>query len=161
MDRGFASLARIALLLKDEKRFFVLRIKNNYQLEMLENGKFIVATKKDRVEVRVVNFCDLETKTEYRLVTNLPDSKTDLTEAVSNDEIGEIYRQRWAIELLWKFLKMHLKLDTIITKNTNGITIQIYASLIAYMLLQLLEIPKEFGQKALNKLRFLLAFMWA
>jgi len=159
MDRGFASLKRIAELLEDEKRFFVLRINNNYQLKMLENGKFIVGTRKDAVEVRVVNFCNIENKAEYRLATNLPDSKIDLLEAISNEEVGEIYRQRWLIELLWKFLKMHLKLDRIITKNTKGITIQIYASLIAYMLLQLLEIPQEFGQKALSKLRYLLAFM--
>jgi hypothetical protein len=54
---------------------------------------------------------------------------------------------------------MHLKLDKIITKNTNGITLQIYASLIVYMLLLLIEIPREFGTRPLEKLRYLLAFM--
>jgi IS4 transposase len=159
MDRGFASLGRIAQLLLDEKRFFVLRIPNNYSLKMLDNEKFIIGTKKDAVEARVVAFCDLENKTEYRLVTNLHAEKNEVMSAVSNEEIGEIYRQRWQIELLWKFLKMHLKLDRIITKNTNGITIQIYSSLIAYLFLQLLEIPQEYGKKALDKLRYLLAFM--
>jgi len=43
--------------------------------------------------------------------------------------------RRWQIELLWKFLKMHLKLSHLITKNTNGIRIQIYACLICYLLL--------------------------
>ncbi|MFY7883436.1 MAG: transposase [Dolichospermum sp.] len=42
---------------------------------------------------------------------------------MSNEEIAEGYRQRWAIEILWKFLKMHLKLDRLITKNVKGITI--------------------------------------
>jgi putative transposase len=50
----------------------------------------------------VVNFCDLETKTEFRLVTNLPGSGEA---AVTDDEIREIYRLRWGVELLWKFLK--------------------------------------------------------
>jgi len=36
---------------------------------------------------------------------------------------------------IWKFLKMHLKLDRLITKNLNGIAIQIYATLIAYLIL--------------------------
>ena len=40
---------------------------------------------------------------------------------VSNEEIVEIYVQRWQIELLQKFLKMHLKLDRLMTKNENGI----------------------------------------
>ncbi|BAZ91286.1 putative transposase [Raphidiopsis curvata NIES-932] len=34
---------------------------------------------------------------------------------------------------------MHLKLDKLITKNVNGIGIQIYASLIAYLILQLVS----------------------
>jgi putative transposase len=37
-------------------------------------------------------------------VTNLPASGDA---AVSDDEIKDIYRFRWGVELLWKFLKMH------------------------------------------------------
>ena len=40
---------------------------------------------------------------------------------MSNEEIGEAYRQRWAIEVLWKSLKMNLKLDKMMSKNLNGI----------------------------------------
>jgi putative transposase len=75
----------------------------------------------------------LETQTEYRLATNL-------VEEVSNEEIGEIYRRRWDIERLWKFLKMHLKLDRLMMKNENDIRIQIYSCLIAYLSLNLVEI---------------------
>jgi IS4 transposase len=60
---------------------------------------------------------------------------------MTNEEVSEIYRNRWKIEILWKFLKMHLKLDRLITKNINGVTIQIYMVLIAYLILQLMEIP--------------------
>jgi putative transposase len=59
------------------------------------------------------------------------------------------------VELLWKFLKMHLKLDKLITKNLNGITIQIYVSLIAYLILQLLSIPEQWGHTLLDKFRYL------
>lgn len=101
-----------------------------------------------------IQFCDLETKVEYRLVTNLP----KLGEAgISNEEVMDIYRCRWGIELLWKFLKMHLKLDHLITKNVNGIAIQLYATLIAYLILQLVEIPQIWGDKLLDKLRYLQA----
>ncbi|MEM9542223.1 MAG: transposase, partial [Cyanobacteria bacterium P01_E01_bin.42] len=105
---------------------------------------------------RMVNFCDLESHSEFRLVTNLP--VTGKLE-ISNEEIGEYYRLRWQIEILWKFLKMHLKLDKLITKNPNGITIQIYTCLIAYVILKLVKIPKEFGEKILDKLWYLQAFM--
>lgn len=156
MDRGFSSLSRIQKLLTKNKQYFLLRIKNNMRLEMVENGQFLVGTGLERIQVRVVNFCDLESQTEFRFVTNLPEKGE---KGISNEEVGEFYRLRWQIELFWKFLKMHLKLDRLITKNTNGITIQIYVCLIAYVLLQLVTIPKEFGDKLLDKLRYLQAFM--
>lgn len=78
---------------------------------------------------------------------------------MSNTEVGEIYRCRWAIETLWKFLKMHLKLDKLMTKNPNGISLQIYSCLIAYIILQLVDISPEIGNKTLDKLRYLQAFM--
>jgi putative transposase len=73
--------------------------------------------------------------------------------AVSDDEIRDIYRLRWGVELLWKFLKMHLKLDKLITKNVNGITIQIYVSLIAYLIFQIISISQEWANKILDKFR--------
>ncbi len=153
MDRGFSSLTRIQDLLGKNDRYFVLRIKNNLELSYRENGKCLVGKGENQVEVRVVSFCDLENGSEYRLATNLSESEA------GHEEIGEIYRHRWGIECLWKFLKMHLKLDKLMTKNENGIRIQIYSCLIVYLLLQLVEIPEEIGKKALDKLRYLQTFM--
>jgi len=158
MDRGFASRERIQELLQQSRCFFLLRIKNNCKLEMLKNGNCLIGTGSGKVEARVVNFCDWETGSEFRLVTNLPASGNS---GLTNEKIGELYRLRWQIELFWKFLKMHLKLDRLITKNINGIQIQIqiYTCLLAYVVLQLVVIPKEFGEKLLDKLRYLQAFM--
>ena len=156
MDRGLASMKRIQELSGNQEKHFVLRIKNNVTIKMLENGKCKVGTGKDAVEVRVVMFCDLEERTEFRLATDLPSEENG---AVSDEEIAEIYVQRWQIELLWKFLKMHLKLDNLITKNENGIRIQIYSCIIAYLILQLIEIEEGFGKSLLDKLRYLQSFM--
>ena len=150
MDRGFCKLERIKNLIQDKERYFVIRIKNDMNLQMQENGKFLVGTGTKKVECRIVSYCDLEERTEFRLATNLPEIGEF---SASNEEVGDFYRSRWQIELLWKFLKMHLKLDRLITKNINGIEIQIYCCLIAYVVLQLVVIPKEFGDKALDKLR--------
>jgi hypothetical protein len=84
---------------------------------------------KEQVETRIVIFSDRKERTEFRLATNLP---REGEKGISNRgsrctvhlEIGEFYRLRWSIELLWKFLKMHLKLDRLITKNANGIEIR-------------------------------------
>ena len=156
MDRGFASTQRIKELKEQTNKAFVLRIKNNITLKSLENGLCKVGKYQREVKIRVVAFCDLEEKTEFRLATNLPESGE---ERITNEEIAEIYVQRWQIELLWKFLKMHLKLDRLMTKNENGIRIQIYTSLMAYLILQLIEIPQELGNSLLDKLRYLQAYM--
>ena len=156
MDRGFCSLARIAKLQEEKERYFVLRTKNNISLKMLENGKYEIGSGKEKVEGRVVVFSDREERTEFRLATNLSEEGEG---GISNEEIAEFYRLRWQIELLWKFLKMHLKLDRLITKNTNGIEIQIYCCLIGYLILRLVRIPQEFGESLLDKLRYLQAFM--
>ena len=153
MDRGFCSKERIRNLSRIKNKFFVLRVKNDMKLKIFENERCLLGGERDNVEIRIVNFCSLENKTEYRLATNL--SKAEF----SNEEIGEIYRKRWAIETLWKFLKMHLKLDKLITKNDNGIPIQIYSCLMGYIILQLTEISEEVGNKALDKLRYLQSFM--
>lgn len=156
MDRGFAGLKFIQELTQENK-YFVLRIKNNWQLEFEpKNGLIKVGASANAQAYRVINFCDLSTKTEFRLVTNLPASGDA---AVTDNEVRDIYRLRWGVELLWKFLKMHLKLDKLITKNVNGITIQIYVSLIAYLILQLLSIPAQWGHTLLDKFRYLQSCM--
>ena len=43
--------------------------------------------------------------------------------------------------------------------NVNGITIQIYSTIIAYLRLQLVEIPQKFGNQLLDKLGYLQACM--
>jgi IS4 transposase len=154
LDRGFCKLERIEKLLGEKERYFLMRLNTNTSLEPRDNDIYQIG-KQGTLLARVIIFQDEEGK-EYRLVTNLPREGEN---AFTDEEIKELYRQRWRIELLWKFLKMHLKLDRIITKNTNGITIQIYASLVAYLFLQLLEVVSFVGQKTLDKLRCLLSFM--
>ncbi len=75
MDRGFCSKERIRNLLKENNKFFVLRVKNDMKLKMLENGKHLLGGERDNVEIRIVNFCDRESKNEYRLATNLTEAE--------------------------------------------------------------------------------------
>ncbi|PNK01638.1 IS4 family transposase, partial [Cylindrospermopsis raciborskii S14] len=93
---GFAGLNFIRELVQKDK-YFVVRIKNNCKLEFeVETGLVKIGSASDASSYRVVNFCDLETKTEFRLVTNLP---ADGEAAVTDDEIRDIYRLRWGVEL--------------------------------------------------------------
>jgi IS4 transposase len=84
---------------------------------VLDTFKFVSCWLSFVMDQSQSSMSDLFDRTEFRLATNLPESGEF---AVSNEEVGEFYRSRWQIELLWKFLKIHLKLDRLITKNTNG-----------------------------------------
>jgi len=158
MELRFAGLKFIQALVQEHK-YFVLRIKNNWKLEFQSESRLTkIISLTNAQAYRMVIFCAVETKTEFCLVTNLPD---DGDAAVSDEEIRNIYRLRWGVELFWKFLKMHLKLDKLISKSVDGITIQLYASLIAYLILQLISIPAQWGwgNKFLDKICYLQACM--
>lgn len=156
MDRGFASNQRIKALLEITDKHFVLRVKNNISLKMLENGKCKLGKDKRQIEVRVVAFCNLESKGEFRIATDLP---LEGEGAARNEGVTKIYIQRWQIELPGQFFKMPLKLDNLIIKNENGIRIKLYSCIIAYLIIQLIDRGEGFGKSLLDKLRYLQSFM--
>jgi putative transposase len=62
-------------------------------------------------------------------------------------EIAVLYKSRWQIELLFRWIKQHLNLRKFMAKNDNAIRLQILAAMIAYLLLRL--------ARRLNSLRML------
>ena len=65
------------------------------------------------------------------LVTNLP------LEQNPAELIGLIYRQRWSIELYFRWIKCILGTRHFFAETREGVSIQIYLALIASLLLQL------------------------
>ncbi len=54
-------------------------------------------------------------------------------------EIARLYKERWAIELLFKWIKQNLKIRSFLGRSENAVRIQIYVALIAFMLLRILH----------------------
>ena len=54
-------------------------------------------------------------------------------------EIARLYKERWDIELLFKWLKQNLKIRRFLGRSENAVRIQIYVALIAFMLLHILH----------------------
>jgi IS4 transposase len=65
--------------------------------------------------------------------------------------IAALYRQRWQIELLFRWIKQHLKLRTFLGRSENAIRLQIFAAMIAYLLLR---IAASASRSTLPALRF-------
>jgi putative transposase len=59
-------------------------------------------------------------------------------------EIALLYKQRWAIELLFKWVKQHLQIRRFVGRNENAMRIQLLTALITYMLVLLLKKATHF-----------------
>ena len=54
-------------------------------------------------------------------------------------EIADAYKQRWQIELLFKWLKQHLQLKRFFGRNANAVKLQLLCAMMAYLLLKLYQ----------------------
>lgn len=78
-------------------------------------------------------------------------------EVVTNDrkrsaiEIAALYKARWGIELLFRWIKQHLKITRFIGRSENAVRLQILAAMIAYLLLR---IAAKMNRSSLSPLRF-------
>jgi putative transposase len=67
----------------------------------------------------------------------------DIITLLTNDlnrsavEIGELYKGRWQIELLFRWIKQHLNIRKFLGNNDNAIRLQLFAAMIAYALLRI------------------------
>lgn len=68
-------------------------------------------------------------KKPLRLITN------DLSRPAG--QIAALYKERWQIELLFKWIKQNLKIKRFIGRSENAVKIQIYTALIAFLLLRM------------------------
>jgi len=65
-------------------------------------------------------------------------------------EIAALYRKRWQIELLFRWIKQHLKIRSFLGRSENAIRLQIFAAMIAYLLLRIAARTSRSGLLALR-----------
>ena len=53
------------------------------------------------------------------------------------EEIAELYKMRWGIELFFKWLKQNLKIKRFLGRSDNAVRIQLLTALITYLLIDL------------------------
>ena len=83
-------------------------------------------------KLRQVVYRDPESKKVFDFVTS------DLQ--ASAQEIADIYKRRWAVELLFRWLKGHLKVRALEPRNTNAIRIQLTMAVLVQLLIGLYRI---------------------
>lgn len=66
-------------------------------------------------------------------------------------EIAALYKQRWQIELVFKWLKQNLQIKRFLGRSENAVSTQVYVALIAFLLLQLFRRTHASSAKASPK----------
>src|SRR5271155_4511879 len=131
----------------EEGALFVTRPKTNMRLDIVGGGPIAPAhgdgfTALEDHEVRFASKGDSQLPIRLRrLRVQRTDGKTitlltnDLERAAA--DIAALYKARWQIELLFRWIKQHLHIRRFLGNNDNAIRLQIFAAMIAYALLRI------------------------
>lgn len=126
--------------------FFVVRAKTNIKARVLKwkrrLPKNILSdceieltgfyTQKSYPEtIRLVRFWDEEDEREFIYLTN--------AKRIPALQVAELYKNRWQVELFFKWLKQHLKIKKFWGTSENAVKIQVYSAIIAYCLVAIMQ----------------------
>ena len=95
--------------------------------------------------LRRIGYRDPETKKHYVFLTN--------NFKLSPKTIADIYKDRWQIEIFFRWIKQNLKIKASIGNSRNAVMTQIYVALIAYLLLYLFKYLSKVSVSLQNLLR--------
>ena len=164
-DRGYTDYEEYDRLCMEDI-FFISRLKKNALMEVVSENQILrdsnVLLDKEvflggfytrmKNPVRIIKVMDTTKGEAFFIVTNRFD--------LSAEEIAQIYRLRWRIELFFKWIKQHLKIKRFFGTSFNAVLNQIYAALILYCVLKLLHIQLGLGYNFLEIVRFIAGGLW-
>jgi hypothetical protein len=71
--------------------------------------------------------------------------------SISAVTVAQLYKQRWRVELFFKWIKQHLRLRAFYGRSENAVRCQIWSAICAYLLVAILK--KQLGiTKTLNEI---------
>jgi hypothetical protein len=153
MDRGYIDFQRLFVFTLSSA-FFVVRTKSNVLLQRryshpvdkstgVRSDQTVILTTFESASVypdalRRVSYFDAETNKRLKFLTNnftLP----ALT-------IAQIYKQRWQVELFFKWIKQHLRIKAFYGTSENAVKTQIWIAVSVYVLVAIVR--KRLGLEA-------------
>nr|WP_309098459.1 IS4 family transposase [Fredinandcohnia onubensis] len=145
MDRGYMNLYRMNEWIKKDINFVVRlrgklveRVVEEYEVpegsNIQRDVKVILGETGKMRPLRLVEFLDEDGKV-YRLAT----TRWDLDPTV----IAEIYKNRWIIELFFKWIKQSLRFVKVWSTKPQGIWNQMFIAVIAYILTLIVKLKTQ------------------
>lgn len=161
-DRGYVDYSWFTQLTK-QGLFFVTRLKKRACYRVIERRKVNRSkgltsdqtiewtSKKGSADcptpLRRVGYRDPETGIQYYFLTNIFH--------LCPQTIADIYKQRWQVELFFKWIKQNLKVKTFLGTSRNAVMTQLWIALCIYLLLSLIRFKSSISSSLREILRLL------
>ncbi len=160
-DRAYNDFARLYRI-HTSGSYFVVRAKKNLRYgsikwrRRLPKGVLSDATieltgyypsRRYPEPLRLVRYWDAEQKREFVFLTN--------AFHISSSQVAELYKNRWQVELFFKWLKQHLKIKKFWGTTENAVRIQIYSAICAYCLVAIVQHDMQLNRSTYEMLQIL------
>jgi len=96
---------------------------------------------------RLIKYWDEEQKREFTFLTNAMH--------ISALQVAELYKNRWQVELFFKWLKQHLKIKKFWGTTENAVRIQIYIAISTYCLVAIVQKDLQLNRSTYEVLQIL------
>lgn len=160
MDRAYVD-ARFMADLHDRDVIFVTRIKrgmkyrilvrrrvsakgirSDWEIALTGSGASVYGTR----PLRRVSYRDPETGQVLMFLTN--------SRELSARTIARLYKDRWQVELFFKWIKQNLKITNFWGRSRNAVLVQLWVALLAYALISWINLKFQSTWTRLRTLRF-------
>jgi len=144
-DRGYNDFERLYHI-HAAKAFFVFRARDKTKFKRMysnkidkttgvktdQTGVFTVRKSHQRYpeKIRRIKYVDFDTKKEFVFLTN--------NFELQATDIALLYKNRWQIELFFKWIKQHLKIKAFWGHTENAVKTQVYCAIITYCVVSIL-----------------------
>ena len=161
-DKGYASYDWHKSL-STQGVSYVTRMRSNAQFEVQESRSVVAdsgvlsdetiaysgtkAVKQGLLAVRRIVFRDATLQRDFVFVTNRFDWDAAL--------VAQIYKQRWQVELFFKWIKQNLKLKSFVGVSDNAVMTQIMVAMCAFLLLAYLKFSTQIRQSLQQMIRLI------
>lgn len=164
-DRGLQT-RKVFNDMSDKNILFVARAKTDAKYKVIKQEQLPAIEEHNTVEliedihVRLYQTDHKATSNIFRLIKVKIKSSDETMFLITNFftasayEIAAMYKQRWSIEIYFKFLKQHLNLKHLVSRNENAIKVMIYMTLILSTLIIVYKKANKISSFKIAKVKF-------
>jgi IS4 transposase len=141
MDRAYIDFSRL-FLVDQAQSYFIVRAKNNLHFEIFDTMP-VDTVKTDVLEDQEILLKGIKSKTAYpkilrRIAYYDKEKKKTFIFLTNNfyeraEVIAEIYRNRWQIEVFFKWIKQNLQIKTLWGHSENAVKTHIWVAICTYL----------------------------